>query len=63
MQRLYSLEPVSEFIWSGLNGERTLLDILNSVVDAFDVERKQADDDLMEFIEELLKADLIVEVS
>lgn len=59
MQRIFSLNPVAEYIWSQLNGERTLQEIRNGVLSAFDVHKKQADADIEEFIDALLKENLI----
>jgi len=62
MQRIFSLDPVAEHIWQQLNGKRTMAEIGNDVSDTFDVKREQAEADLMEFIDELLTAELISEV-
>jgi hypothetical protein len=42
-----------------LDGEKSLKDIRDGVLGAFDVKEKQAETDIFEFIEELLKANLI----
>ena len=60
MQRIFSLNPAAEYIWSQLNGERTLQEIRNSVLSAFDVSKNQADADIEEFIDTLLKENLII---
>jgi hypothetical protein len=61
MERIFALDPVAEFIWEQLDGENSLKDIRDGVLDAFDVNEEQAETDIFEFIEELLKADLIEE--
>jgi hypothetical protein len=60
MQRIFSLNPAAEYIWSQLNGKRTLQEIRNSVLSAFDVPQNQADTDIEEFIDALLNENLII---
>ena len=62
MQRIFTLESVGEHIWQELDGKKTLTDILNSVLDQFDVVKATAESDIADFIHELLDAKLIVEV-
>jgi hypothetical protein len=62
MQRVFLLEEVAEYIWQHLNGERELGTICDGVLDNFEVEKGDAEADISEFINELVKADLIVEV-
>jgi hypothetical protein len=59
MERIFALDPVAEFIWEQLDGEKSLKDIRDGVLGAFDVKEEKAETDMFEFIEELLKADLI----
>ncbi len=61
MQRIFSLNPVGEFIWHNLDGQKTLSDIRNQVIDNFLVDTGEAESDIREFISELIKADLIKE--
>mgnify|MGYP001248555881 CR=1 FL=1 len=63
MQRIFSLNPVAEYIWNQLNGERNLQEIRSSIPSVFDVKKEQADADVQEFIAELLKEDLITGVN
>jgi hypothetical protein len=63
LQRIFSVNPVGAHIWKGLDGATTLAEIRDSVVDAFEVERDQADADIQEFVAELLEAELIEETS
>ncbi len=62
MERIFSLDLVAEFVWEKLDGETSLGAIQNDVLDAFDVGRERAETDISEFLDELLKADLVVEV-
>jgi len=58
MQRIFTLDPVAEYIWQEL-GRKKLTEICNGIVSTFDVEREQAETDVTEFISELLEANLI----
>ncbi len=59
MDRLYVLDEVSDFIWSLLDGERTLAEIVAKVTEEFEVEAERAASDLREFVEELESVKLI----
>ncbi len=63
MENIFTLAPVAEYIWDSLDGRKGLEEILNNVVDRFDVEREQAESDIREFIMELMGAGLIKEES
>ena len=61
MQRIFALNPVAEYIWEALDEQKSLHDIRTHILSHYDIEKKQADSDIVEFIEELKKADLISE--
>jgi hypothetical protein len=61
MQRIFALNPVAEFIWKRLDGEKNLSTIHNEIVEHFEVGKEQAETDMQEFISELLKEKLITE--
>ena len=63
MQRIFSLNPVGEFIWEHLNGERNLGEISEALLAVFDVGREQADADVHDFISQLLKEGLVTGAS
>lgn len=63
MQRIFAVDDVAEYIWQQLDGERKAADIRNGVMDLYDVGKEQAESDISEFIDALLKADLIVGVT
>lgn len=63
MQRIFSLNPVAEYIWQQLDGKRSLKEVRNGILERFDAGKEKADADLQEFIAELLEADLIIGVS
>ncbi len=59
MQKIWSLNPVGGFIWKNLDGTKSLGIISNELISEFDVEKERADADIQEFVEELLKVDLV----
>jgi len=63
MQRIYALDPVADFIWERLDGKQSVGDIHTAVVRNFDVTPEQAYQDLVEFIEEIMEANLVKEVT
>ena len=62
LQRIFTLNPLAEYIWQHLDGERNLQEIANSIVSTFDVQKEQVVADLQEFIPALLKENLITGV-
>lgn len=62
MQRIFALNPVAEYIWEQLDGEKSLAEIREELLEEFAVERKQAEADMLEFIDELQQAELIMGV-
>ena len=63
MQRIYALDPVADFIWQQLGDGQAVGKIHAALVANFDVDAQQARLDLIEFIDKLLKANLIAEVA
>jgi hypothetical protein len=61
MKQIFIVPEVAEFIWNHLDGEKTLKEILDEINETYDVGKKQAEEDLKEFIDELLEAGLIEE--
>lgn len=62
MQRIFSLNAVGEYIWCHLTGDKDLEEIVSGVVSDFEVTREEAARDVQEFIDELLRSDLVKEV-
>jgi uncharacterized lipoprotein YehR (DUF1307 family) len=62
MQKIFSLNPVAEYIWQQLNGDKSITEIRDSIIESFDVDREQAGRDILDLINSLLKEDLIVQV-
>ncbi len=61
MQKIFSLNQTAEYIWQNLSGEKKLNDILEGVLSQFDVNKNKAEKDILEFITELISANLIEE--
>jgi len=61
MQKIFSLNPTAEFVWKNLDGKKKLVDILNALIDRFDVAKDEAEKDISDFVNELMNADLIEE--
>jgi hypothetical protein len=53
LDSIYTLDEVGAFIWSLIDGQRTIGDIQNSILDEYDVSPEVADRDLAEFIQTL----------
>ncbi|NIM95880.1 MAG: PqqD family peptide modification chaperone [Anaerolineales bacterium] len=63
MQKIFSLNPVADLIWEHLDGEMPLYEIRDGVMSEFEVDEKEANSDLLEFIAELVQADLVHEMA
>ena len=59
MQNLFFLEGSGEFIWSCIDGSRSVADICEALVCEFDIGPEQAECDVSAFVQSLLSASLI----
>jgi hypothetical protein len=59
MQKIFILNSLAAFIWQHLDGEHTLDELLTEIVENFAVDREQATQDAVEFIEQLLEQNLL----
>ncbi|MFQ6132187.1 MAG: PqqD family protein [Armatimonadota bacterium] len=50
---VHILNPVGTRIWELADGRRTLADIADSLCEEFEVDRRQAEEDLQAFVQEL----------
>jgi methyltransferase-like protein len=48
--QVLSLNPIGSFIWRQIDGAHTVQDILDILCDEYDVERTQAEADLLAFL-------------
>jgi len=58
-KKLHELNEVSSFIWKCIDGKKTWGEILNKVIENFEVNRETAKQDLKELREVLIKKELI----
>ena len=63
MENIFALNPVGEFIWRRLDGERTLEKIVGEIAAEFEVSRAQAGADAGDFVAELLRNGLAEELA
>jgi hypothetical protein len=61
LQRLFVLEGIGEYVWERLDGKSSVGEIIDAIVEDFDVTREEADRDLQEFIHRLKDAGLVLE--
>jgi len=61
LQQIFVLNPVAAFIWEQLDGERSLDEICEGILERFDTTPATARSDLLELVNGLLAAGLIVE--
>ena len=59
MQKIFAINPVGEFIWTKLDGEKSLAQISEAIAASFAVSREQALAEAEEFVRELLREGLI----
>jgi hypothetical protein len=63
LDNIFVLNPLAGFIWEKLDGATTLEAIIDDIVESFEVTPEQARIDAVEFIGQLLRNDLVEEVT
>ena len=61
MQNIFTLNKIGAFIWEKLDGKSPLSVTLGSLLDHFDVSSQEAENDILEFIDQVLETGLAVE--
>ena len=56
---LYNLNEVGAFIWEHFDGQKTIDDIKNQIINEFEISEKEAQQDLIEFVNQLKEIDAI----
>jgi methyltransferase-like protein len=56
---IYNLNEVGAFVWENLDGEKTLDDLKNMVMEEFDASGSEAEKDLNEFVGDLINIEAI----
>ncbi len=62
METLYTLNEVGARVYELIDGKRALREIVNTIVNEFEVTEQQAESDVREFIAQLLEVESIYEV-
>jgi len=62
MGAIYNLNAVGAYVWEHFDGEKTLRDIKNLVIEEFEVSSQDAERDLFEFVGQLEKIDAIIRI-
>ena len=60
MGSIYNLNEVGAYIWEHLDGEKTLSDIKNKIAVEFEVSPETAEEDLMEFVNQLEEIEAVL---
>ena len=60
MGSIYNLNEVGAYIWEHLDGEKTLSEIKNKIAVEFEVSPETAEEDLMEFVDQLEKIEAVL---
>ena len=61
MQKIFMLNPVAKCIWQHLDGKRNLAEIRDRIILDFDINNKQVNRDIKEFVAQLVQAGLVEE--
>jgi hypothetical protein len=61
MQKIFTVNPVGAFIWEQLDGERSLAEARDSLLERFEGDLERVDQDVMDFVQEVREAGLIEE--
>jgi hypothetical protein len=59
MNDIFVMNPLGDFIWRRLDGERTLDAIVDEIIAEFDVASEQAGADASDFVGQLLRNSLV----
>lgn len=59
LDSILNLNRVAAFVWEQLDGERSGSDVVEAVLERFDVERARAEQDYLELIDTLVEVDAV----
>ncbi len=59
METIFSIEGSAGQIWQQLDGNNSLADIRDSMLETFDVEEETINSDIVEFVDEIYNAGLV----
>ena len=60
MGSIYNLNEVGAYVWEHLDGKKTLSDIKNRITGEFEISPKVAEEDLIEFVDQLEEIEAIL---
>ena len=63
MERIFTLNEVGASIWGFLDGNTSLGDVLKKIVNAYDVERNEAWEDMKLLVADLARDGLVEEIT
>ena len=61
MKSVYTLNSTAAFIWDRLNGDRTVKDIIDELEEEYEVQPKEALDDVLSFFTDMKEYLIIIE--
>ena len=59
-EQLHTLDQTGTYVWSEIDGKKSLGQILDGICDEYDVSRERAQADLLEFIDALEENQIII---
>ena len=59
MESVYTLNETAALVWSLLDGQRSLAEVRDAVLDQYEVEPQQVEQDLLELVEQWLEIQAI----
>lgn len=62
MKKIFCLNGLGEDIWAQIDENRSLADIRDSLLKESDVQKKELDSDIIDFMNRLIEAELVEEV-
>jgi len=60
-EEVLRLNLIAAEIWQALDGSRSIAEIIDQIHQSFDVDRKTAENDVLRFVKELFKRELVEE--
>ncbi len=63
LQNIYTLNEVGACIWESIDGEKTLAGVVDVILDQFDVDRPQAEEDTVQFVHQLVEIGGVVPIT
>lgn len=62
MGSIYNLNEVGAFVWDQLNGRQDLMVIKDKILAEYDISSQEAEDDLREFLTDLVEIEAVIRV-